>query len=102
MRLTRMPIEAVTLLYLLCYLPYILITRLLATRPSGGLGRPMTGLETLPAVLIMRAVMLILFVWLSGWWRSAHLVRVGPLTLPVPSRWTALSGVGTSLLLFTV
>src|SRR5262249_19241575 len=81
---------------------YILITRILTTTPDAALGRPFTGLEILPATLIIGTAMLFVFVWLSGWWRSAHLVTLGPLRVPVPTRWTFLAGIRTSLLLFTV
>jgi drug/metabolite transporter (DMT)-like permease len=102
MRLTRLPIELATLIYLLTYLPYILITRLLSTTPNHELGRSLTGLQILPAVLIMAEVLLIGFIVLSGWWRAAPQLRLGRFSLPTPSRWTALSGVGAALLLFTV
>ena len=102
MRLTRLPIEAATFLYVMTYVPYMLITRMLATTPNGQLGRPLTGLETLPAVLIVSTLFLVLFVWLSGWWRSARQIRLGALRLPAPTRWTTVAGIGTSFLLFTV
>lgn len=102
MRLTRLPIEALSLLYLILYVPYMLVTRALATTPNAELGRPLTGLETLPAVLILGTVLTVVFVWVSGWWRSANRVSVGGLRIPFPRKWTAISGVGTSLLLFTV
>ena len=102
MRLTRLPIELTTLFYLVTYVPYMLITRMLTTTPNEQLGRPLTGLEILPATLVISTVMLVLFVWLSGWWRSAHRISIGGLSIPFPTRWTALAGVGTSLLLFTV
>lgn len=102
MRLTRMPIEITTLLYLAAYVPYMMITRALSTTPNAELGRPLSGLETLPATLIISTAMLAAFVWLSGWWKSAHHVMVGSLRIPFPTRWTAIAGIGTSLLLFTV
>ena len=102
MRLTRLPIEAVTLLYMLTYVPYMLITRALSTTASKDLGRPLTGLETLPAILIVSSVLLVAFIWLSGWWRCAHRIRVGRWRIPFPTKWTAIAGIGTSLLLFTV
>jgi hypothetical protein len=102
MRLTRMPIELASLLYLLMYLPYMLITRALSTTVDLQLGRPLTGLETLPAVMIMGGALIFVFIGVSGWWRSAHHVTLGGRNFPVPTKWTALSGVGTAFLLFTV
>ena len=100
--LTRMPLWLTCLLYIGCYVPYILITRLLATADVAELQRPLTGLEILPASLILSGLLTYLFAWLSGWWKAAACVRVLGLTIPVPTRWTALSGAGTALILFTV
>lgn len=100
--LSRMPLWVVSLLYMGCYVPYIVLTRLLATTPAAALGRPLSGLEILPASLIVSGVFTYLFVWLAGWWRSAHQRRVLGVPLVVPTRWTALSGLGTALILFTV
>jgi len=95
-------LEALTALYMLSYLPNVIATRLVTTRPQPGLGRALTGLETLPASLILNLVLTYAFIGLSGWHRDAHGVRVGGVRLPVPTRATALSGVGTALILFTV
>jgi drug/metabolite transporter (DMT)-like permease len=102
MRLTRLPIEATTLLYVLTYVPYMLIVRALSTTSNDELGRPLTGLETLPATLLISTVMLVIFIWWSGWVRSAHHVTVGGWRIPAPTRWTFIAGIGTSFLLFTV
>lgn len=102
MRLASLSIQLTTLLYIITYVPYMMITRALATQPNEELGRPLTGLEILPATLIISTVMLVVFVWLSGWWRSAHRVQIGSLQIPWPTKWTLLAGLGTSLLLFTV
>jgi hypothetical protein len=102
MRLTALSIQFTTLLYILTYVPYMMITRALATQENSELGRPLSGLEILPATLIISTGMLIVFVWWSGWWRSAHRVRIGPFEMPWPTKWTLLAGIGTSLLLFTV
>lgn len=100
--LARLPLWTVSLLYMASYVPYIAITRLLATTPAAELKRPLTGLEILPASLILSALWTYLFVWRAGWWRAAHTSRVLGLELPRPTRWTALSGIGTALILFTV
>jgi hypothetical protein len=100
--LSRMPLWIVSLLYMGCYVPYIVLTRLLTTRPDPALARALSGLEILPASLILSGVLTYLFVWLAGWWRAAHQVSVFGVPWPVPTRWTALSGLGTALVLFTV
>jgi hypothetical protein len=47
-------------------------------------------------------VLTLIFFWLSGWYRDARCRRFGPVQLPVPTKYTFLSGIGTSLILFTV
>jgi hypothetical protein len=98
----RMSLEGVVLLYFVSYLPNIVVTKLVTTWPHPGLGRPLTGLETLPASLIVSLVLTYAFIWLSGWHRDAHAVQVAGARLPVPTRATFLSGIGTALVLFTV
>jgi drug/metabolite transporter (DMT)-like permease len=97
-----MPLEAIVFFYFLAYLPNVMITRWVATIADSSLGRPLTGLETLPASLIVNLVLTYAFIWLSGWHRDAHSVTLGGLRIPVPTRYTLLSGIGTSLVLFTV
>ena len=96
------PLEGIVLLYFLSYLPNVIITKLVTSVPHPGLGRPLTGLETLPASLIISLVITYLFIWLSGWHRDAHGVMILGRRIPVPTRYTLLSGVGTALVLFTV
>jgi hypothetical protein len=98
----RHSLELIVFLYFLSYLPNIVVTRLVTTTPDAGLGRPLTGLETLPASLIVSLVLTYAFIWVSRWYRDAHKVNVAGLSLPIPTWYTFLSGVGTSLVLFTV
>jgi len=98
----KMKLEFVLLLYFLSYLPNIVITRLATSTPHADLGRPLTGLETLPATLIMNMLLTYAFIWLSGWHRDAHSVQWGAVRVPAPTRYTFLSGIGTALVLFTV
>ena len=97
-----LPLEAIVGLYFLSYLPNIILTRLATSGDHPDLGRPLTGLETLPASLTMNLALTYLFIWLSGWHRAAHGVQLGGARIPVPTRYTFLSGIGTSLVLFTV
>ena len=98
----RTSLETIVFLYFLAYLPNVIMTKLVTTLPNAMLGRPLTGLETLPASLILNLVMTYLFVWLSGWHREAHTVAIAGRRIPTPTRYTLLSGVGTALVLFTV
>lgn len=102
MRLPRVPLESIVLLYFLSYLPNVIITKLITSLPHAGLGRPLTGLETLPASLIISMVATYLFIWFSGWYREAHSMKLMGARVPVPTRYTAISAVGTALILFTV
>lgn len=95
-------LEATVVLYFISYLPNVVATKLITSRPHPALGRALTGLETLPATLIMNLLMTYAFIWASGWHRDAHGVNIGQTRVPVPTRYTLLSAVGTALVLFTV
>lgn len=99
---SMLPLEAYVFLYFLAYLPNVIITKLLSSQVHPGLGRPLSGLEILPASLIISMVLTYLFIWFSGWHRDAHGRMIGRIRVPVPTRYTLLSGVGTALVLFTV
>ncbi|WP_315761741.1 hypothetical protein [Sphingomonas sp. Y38-1Y] len=101
-RMSAFPLEGYVFLYLLAYLPNVIVTKLLTSTPHPGLGRPLTGLETLPASLIISTVLTYLFIWWSGWHRDANAVMVAGRRVPVPTKYTLLSGLGTALVLFTV
>jgi hypothetical protein len=98
----RLTMEWIVLLYFLSYLPNIVLTRLLTSAANPSLGRPPTGLEVLPSSLILNLLMTYMFVWLWGWHRDAHSGHIAGLRVPVPTRHTFLSGIGTALVLFTV
>jgi len=96
------PLEGLVALYFLAYLPNVIVTKLLTTMPHAALGRPLTGLETLPASLILNTLMTYAFIWWTGWYRDANRISVGKVRLPFPTRYTAMSGIGTALIIFTV
>jgi drug/metabolite transporter (DMT)-like permease len=98
----RFSIEVLALLYLLAYIPYALVVRWLASVNYSPLGRPLSGLEILPATMILSGALTLLFAGLSGWSKHAHHRKLLGVSIPWPTRWTLLSGIGTSLLLFTV
>lgn len=98
----RRQVEFVALLYFLAYVPYAALVRWMASMNYPPFGRPLTGLEILPATTLVSGVFTLAYAWGSGWWRHAHHVTVAGVAVPCPTRWTALSGAGTALLLFTV
>lgn len=96
------PLEGVVVLYFLFYLPNVIVTKLVTSLPHGAIGRPLTGLETLPASLILNTLMTYAFIWWSGWYRDANATTVGGVRVPIPTRYTLISGIGTALIVFTV
>jgi hypothetical protein len=102
MRARLAPIELVVLLYFLCYVPNVLLAKLATSSVRPGLDRPLVGAETVPASLLVNFALTYLFIWLSGWYRDAHQARVAGVSLPVPTRYTALSAIGSALVLCTV
>lgn len=99
MKTSRFRLEFIVLLYFLSYTPYAIFTKLLTTQVDAALGRPLTGLEILPFTLMVSSAGLVLFLWLSGWWKVVPHRMAGP--IPIfslrPEMWFA--GVGTALLL---
>ncbi|MBK7115371.1 MAG: hypothetical protein IPH71_04970 [Proteobacteria bacterium] len=100
--LARMPLEGIVVLYFVSYIPNIILTRLATSGVHPERGRALTGLETLPISLIVNLVLTYAFIWASGWHRDAHGKNIGGTRVPVPTRYTVLSGIGTALVLFTV
>lgn len=97
----RSPIELLTLLYVATYVPYAVLTRWVSITPGAG-GKTLSGLELLPATLIMGGLLTLVFVQVCGWTRLTRRISVGGISIPWPTGWTALSGLGASLILFTV
>ena len=74
----------------------------MATTTLPGFSFPLKGLEIVPATLLMSWVMMLAFTWLSGWGKTAHQWKLGSVSLPMPTKWTLLSGIGAGLILVTV
>ncbi len=102
MRLQSIPVGLSTFFYALSYLPYVMVTRYAATTPDPVMGRALTGLEILPAMMLSSAFFTFAFIILSGWWRELGWKRIGPLPVPVISRWTLAAGTGAALILIAV
>lgn len=95
-------VELLTLLYFLSYLPYIMITRFIATVDQPGLARPLTGLEILPAMLFIAAVLTFAFSWRAGWFANVRRIRIGPVRLPFATKHTFVLGLCTAVIITVV
>lgn len=85
--------------YFGCYVPFTILTKTASEGAFGGVRVP--GVALLPLSTLAGVVVMLGFLAATGWWRSAGTVAVGRRRLPVPSRWTALSGVCTAVILTT-
>ncbi len=93
--------------YFACYAPYSALTKYV----TGGAGplelRALGGFEILPVTTLTSLVGMALFITVMGWWRDAGKRTVLGISVPVPSRWTFLSGlcsaaiIGTTTLAYT-
>jgi len=96
----RAPIELLTLLYVATYVPYAVLTRWLSA--SSMAGRTLSGLEILPATLLIGGLLTGLLVTSLGWTKLARQRRLFGVSIPFPTRWTTASGIGAAVILFTV
>ena len=91
-------LDAIVLVYFLSQLGNVLLTKL----ATSTVHRDAAGLAILPYTLLIYAALTYLFIWLSGWHRDAHATRIAGLRVPMPTRYTALSSVGSALMLSAV
>jgi hypothetical protein len=85
-------------LYFACYAPYTALTKALS---SGMMGDPVAGPALLPMSSVASLVVVALFLSGTGWWRAATTRQVAGRTIPVPTRWTSLSGLCSAVILTT-
>lgn len=86
--------------YFASYVPYSALTKLLSLGSIGGSGS-VSGFRILPASAITSMIGMFLFLTIARWWRFAGTRRIGRWDLPVPGRWTFLSGVMTAAIILT-
>lgn len=84
--------------YFAAYAPYSLLTKALS---DGRLGPKVAGNTILPVSTMSSVVAAFAFLALTGWWRSASRRQVGAWRWPMPTRWTALSGLCGATILTT-
>lgn len=84
--------------YFAAYAPYSALTKALS---DGQLGAKVPGDTILPISTGSSLVVMVLFLWGTGWWKSATQATVLGRRVPVPTRWTALSGLCGATILTT-
>jgi hypothetical protein len=84
--------------YFLCYVPYASMTKAITSRTPmlPGIDEPIAGLSLLPISVGASMVGMLGFITLMGWWQYAGRGRIAGREVPMPNRWTLLSGVCTA------
>lgn len=84
--------------YFAAYAPYSALTKALS---DGVLGKAVDGQSILPLSTFASLIASATFLIATGWWRSASRKRIGRFDVPVPTRWTAASGLCGAAILTT-
>lgn len=87
--------------YFAAYAPYSAMTKALSTGLHPDAAEPIPGPMLLPIATLTSLVIMIVFLTAMGWWKYATQRTIAGRSFPVPTRWTALSGVCTSVILTT-
>jgi drug/metabolite transporter (DMT)-like permease len=86
--------------YFACYVPYSALVKAMSDGLIDGVPRQ-AGLALLPWSNVAAFLTSILFISAMGWWKHAGRRRILGRDLPFPSRYTALSGLGSSAVIMT-
>ena len=95
-------LELTLALYVLAYVPNVVLTRLTTRELDAAQVATQGGAEILPASLLFNLVLTVAFIGFAGWHRDAHAFLVGAWRVPRPTWGTLLSGTGSALILCTV
>ena len=84
--------------YFAAYAPYSALTKALS---DGKIGNKVAGNTILPLSTFSSLLAMMVFLLLTGWWRSAGRVQIGKFAVPCPTPWTTLSGLCGATILTT-
>ncbi|HWC77386.1 MAG TPA: hypothetical protein VG778_07985 [Blastocatellia bacterium] len=87
--------------YFVTYVPYVGLVRTMALGLTPGVERRVASLELLPGALISTVVAVLGFITVKGWWKDAARREVRGISIPLPTRWTVMSGVATAVIIAT-
>jgi len=94
--------------YFAAYAPYSALTKALSGGSLPGMAHGISGFTLLPVSAAASLVGMFVFLTLKGWWKYAGHREVLGVRVPVPGRWTLLSGlcsaaiIGTTTLAYTL
>lgn len=87
--------------YFACYAPYAALTKAVTKGLLPNQAAPLSGFEILPVSVAASLVGMFVFLTSKRWWSYATQWKLGSLSLPRPTKWTALSGVFTATVVIT-
>lgn len=87
--------------YFACYAPYAALTKAVTKGLLPGQPQALSGFEILPASVAASLIGMFAFMTAKRWWPYATQWKLGGLSLPRPTKWTALSGVFTATVVIT-
>lgn len=87
--------------YFLAYAPYSALTKALSSGLAPGAGAGVSGLALLPVSTFASLFGMAAFLLGTGWWQAAASRRLGRFYVPMPTRYTTLSGICTAVILLT-
>jgi len=85
--------------YFACYIPYSALTKAVSNGYVGT--EAVVGPAILPMSVAASVIGMICVLSIMRWWKYAHQIKLAGMSLPTPTRWTALSGVATSAIVIT-
>jgi hypothetical protein len=96
----EVPLELFVFGYLGCYIPYSTLSKGLSSGVLGT-GQTPSGVQMLPVTTITLCCGTLLFFTVTGWWKYPEKKRVFGLSIPVPTRWTLVSGIAAAVIINT-
>lgn len=81
--------------YFACYAPYSALTKYLSKYQG------IAGNELLPITAFASLIAMFVFISTMGWWKHATHKTIFGVSVPVPTMWTFLSGLGTAAVIPT-
>lgn len=96
--------------YFLSYVPYAAMTKAITSKEPmlPGIDEPVAGLSLLPISVGASMLGMVAFITAMGWWQYAGRGRFAGREVPMPNRWTLMSGlctagvIGTTTMAYTL